>query len=106
MSEVCSLQKYFLTAFFFGVVGFIKIYAGILGIFTLLFFAPIIYTLLTILLSLILFLPFNSLTNQTLIYKPFWLIHSMLETPDRFYWPKLSSAMTNYYLAKNCSTNR
>ena len=94
-------KKYLLTAIFFGTVGFIKIYAGILGIITLLFYAPITYILLSIVLSLSLFLPFNSLTNQTLIWQPFWFIQNMLSTPDHFYWPRLSSAITNYWLAGN-----
>lgn len=101
-------KNYLLIFLFFGLAGFIKIYAGILGLFTL--FCVSIYKRdiklfitfgFSSLLALILFIPFNSLNNQTLIFQPFWFIQNMLSTPDRFYWPRLSSAITNYYLAGN-----
>jgi len=34
-------------------------------------------------------------SNQLLEYKPFWFIHSMIESVDKFYWPKLASFRYN-----------
>ncbi|MFH1601740.1 MAG: hypothetical protein ABIB61_02165 [Candidatus Shapirobacteria bacterium] len=32
-------------------------------------------------------------------FNPLWFVHSMIESPDRFYWPKL--ALARYYLSAN-----
>jgi len=104
------LQKrnYSLIILFFGLAGFMKIYAGILGLFSLfcislyqknlrLFLAFVVSGLITGLL----FVPFYSLNSRTLIFQPFWFIQSMLFSPDRLYWPKLGSALINYQYTGN-----
>ena len=44
------------------------------------------------LLSLIVFVPNNSSSNSLLIFSPFWLIHSMIDSPDRVGWFRLQLA--------------
>lgn len=93
-------KKYFLTTVFFGTVGFIKIYAGILGLFTLLFYS-VPWFIVSSFLSLVLFLPFNSLSTQTLLFHPLWFVQSLFSDPSRLNWPRFSSALINYRLGGN-----
>jgi len=44
-------------------------------------------------LSLIVFLPNNLGSNSLLIFSPFWFINSMVMSPDRLGWERLSMAM-------------
>jgi hypothetical protein len=101
-------KKYLPAAVIFGLAGFIKIYAGILGLAGLLVLAvfqknsKIFFTFISAaVLSLILFLPFNSLTNKTLLFQPFWFVQTLLASPDRFNWPRAYEALINYQLAGN-----
>lgn len=41
--------------------------------------------------ALLLFLQFNSSSSSLMVYKPFWFLHTMVETTDRFYLPKIVS---------------
>jgi len=41
--------------------------------------------------ALLLFLQFNSSSSSLIVYKPFWFLHTMVETTDRFYLPKIVS---------------
>jgi hypothetical protein len=43
-------------------------------------------------LSTLLFLQFNSVSGSLLVFKPFWFINSLIESPDRFYLPKIANA--------------
>ena len=89
-------KNYLLTSIFLGTVGFIKIYAGMLGLFTLFFFSfP--WFLVACGLSIVLFLPFNSLSTSTLIFEPLWFVQNLFSDPDRFY----SSRMFNYLHSTN-----
>ena len=104
-----SIQKAILIGIIFSLLSGIKVYAGILiGLALSLFF---IFDLLrskkfskfnfSICLSMgiVSFLILLSLgvfqNNQLLEYKPFWFIHSMIESVDKFYWPKLASFRYN-----------
>ncbi len=44
------------------------------------------------LISLLIFLPNFDLTSNLLIFAPFWFIHSMIDSPDRVGWVRLSLA--------------
>ncbi len=41
--------------------------------------------------SLLLFLKFNASSSSLIVYKPFWFLHTMVETTDRLYLPKIVS---------------
>lgn len=43
-------------------------------------------------LSLLVFLPNNSGSGTLLVFSPFWLIHSMIDSPDRVGWYRLQLA--------------
>ncbi|OGE64799.1 hypothetical protein A3I48_00560 [Candidatus Daviesbacteria bacterium RIFCSPLOWO2_02_FULL_36_7] len=45
-----------------------------------------------ILVSLLIFLPNFDLTSTLLVFAPFWFIHSMIDSPDRVGWVRLSLA--------------
>ena len=76
-----------------------KAYSGILILLTLLLFAVfkksylyLIVFLTSSLFSSILFLSNFSLGKQLIIFSPFWFIHSMVDSPDRVGWVRLSLA--------------
>jgi len=52
-------------------------------------------------LSILLFSPATGNVGKTIVFQPFWFLEQMMATPDRFYWPKMASAMANYKLAGN-----
>ena len=93
-------------ALLFGILINVKFYAGVvglvgLGVYSLLklFKNEKVYLylfLLSSLISLIIFIPFNFGASSLIIFKPFWFIHSMLESPDRFYLPKI--VLARYFL--------
>lgn len=43
-----------------------------------------------VMISLLIFLPNFDITSNLLIFSPFWLIHSMIDSPDRVGWARLS----------------
>ena len=102
-----SAINFFLTALFFGISIFIKVYAGLL-VLTSIFVASLWqifkkkdYSLsgiaiVSAFISLVLFLPFNKSSANLISFNPFWFLQSMLIATDRFNWPKLYSAMTTY----------
>lgn len=47
-------------------------------------------------ISLIVFLPTNRDAGGLLVFHPLWFPETMLSFPDRFYWPKLASAISTY----------
>jgi hypothetical protein len=53
------------------------------------------------LISLALFLPFNSLTAKSLVFQPFWFVRTLMASSDRLNWPKVYEALINYQLAGN-----
>lgn len=104
-------NKMLYASLFFGILVQIKIYAGLLILFSLLtiglwrfiFFKNSNLLKLfssTFFVSLILTLPFYS-SNQVFIFKPFWFLESMMAAVDRLSWQKYAEAMLNYNLAKN-----
>lgn len=102
-----SAFNFFLTVFFFGVSIFIKVYAGLLVLTSLL--AICIWQILkkgdysvsaiflaASVISVSLFLPFNKSSTGLILYSPFWFLESMMALSDRFNWQKMYSAMTTY----------
>lgn len=106
-----SLKKtwinFMLAFFFFGISIFVKVYAGLLVLSAL--FALSVWEivknknfkffygfLISLALSLMLFLPFNKSSSQLITYAPFWFLESMMALSDRFGWQRMYSAMTTY----------
>lgn len=102
-----SNKLFFFTVTVFVIISLIKIYAIVLvlsslfiaGIFEVLkekrFYALKVF-LVSGILSLILFLPFNKNSLSLLVYQPFWFLENMMGLSDRFNWPKYYDAMTAY----------
>lgn len=104
-----SIKMAILIGLIFGLLSGIKVYAGILiGLALSLywFFNTIsskkffgfnfVVCLTTGLVSLLILTALGILNgNQLLEFKPFWFINSMIESIDKFYWPKLASFRFN-----------
>ena len=104
-----SIKMAILIGLIFGLLSGIKIYAGILlglalslywlfkifsskKIFGFNFFVCLTMSLVSILILSLL----GVLTgNQLLEFKPFWFTSSMIQSIDKFYWPKLASFKFN-----------
>ncbi|EKE12274.1 MAG: hypothetical protein ACD_13C00248G0010 [uncultured bacterium] len=97
----------FLTIFFFGISIFIKVYAGLLVLSSILAgsvwqivkkkgYSLLWIALLSIAVSVFLFIPFNKSSVGLILYSPFWFLETMMTLTDRFNWQKLFSAMTTY----------
>lgn len=97
----------FLSILLFGVLIQVKSYAGVLALgglavsgvwrgFTkkdwsigLIFFGALI-------MSLVLFFPFNKNASGLLVWQPFWFLETMMGLSDRVGWMRYFSAMTSY----------
>ncbi len=93
----------------FGALVQIKAYAGILALGALLIAGS--YTLWkkkdwvllkvflgSLIVSVLLFLPFNKNPGGLVVFKPFWFLETMMGLTDRLGWLRFGSAMTNYRL--------
>jgi hypothetical protein len=91
----------------FGLLFQIKVYAGLLvlgglfvtGIFSLITKqqSSIIKVFVgTLLVSLVMFLPFNKLSAGMLVFQPFWFLETMMGLSDRINWQRFATAMVNY----------
>lgn len=96
-----------LLAAIFGLLLSIKVYAGVLFLTALLIIAivEIFYKkslslikifVLSLVISLILFLPFNARASGLVEIKPFWFLETMMSFPDRVGWSRFGEAMVNY----------
>jgi len=106
-------KKYLLvTSIVFGLISWVKIYAGILVLGGL--FVAGIYQQLNkkgtamlrvflgaSIISAFLVLPVLSFDQPVLEFKPFWFLETMMAISDRLGWDKYYSAITNYKLAGN-----
>lgn len=101
------LLNFCLTVFFFGISIFIKVYAGLLVLISILVasiwqvikkknYSLLGITLVSGIISLLLFLPFNKSSANLISFNPFWFLQTMLIAADRLDWQKLYSAMTTY----------
>lgn len=102
-----SVVNFILTGFFFGISIFIKVYAGLLALTSLLAvsiwqavknknFSVFWITLVTLAVSILLFIPFNKSSVGLISFAPFWFLETMMTLQDRLNWQKLHSAMTTY----------
>lgn len=91
----------------FGLLIQIKVYAGLLilgGLFCASLFELItshksLITKIffgTLILSLIIFLPFNKNPQSMIVWQPFWFLETMMSYSDRLGWERFYSAMTTY----------
>lgn len=107
-----SLQKKktIFAIIFFGMLISIKSYAGVLALGGLLFISAFQFYkdrsiqlikvfVGSLILSLILFIPFNSNAGGLLVWQPFWFLETMMGLSDRYNWPKFYEAMVNYRAA-------
>ncbi len=105
--EKKSLMNFSLMILFFGVSIFIKVYAGLLVMSSLVAvsiwqiikkrdFSLLGITLISAAVSVLLFVPFNKSSASLISFSPFWFLESMMSSPDRFNWQKMYSAMTTY----------
>jgi len=96
-----------LTIFFLGTVIFIKVYAGLLVLTSLLIvgllqiirrkdFSIFIIFFISLLISILLFVPFNKSSASLISFTPFWFLESMMALSDRVGWQRFYSAMTTY----------
>ncbi|MBI1863900.1 hypothetical protein HYS03_01690 [Candidatus Woesebacteria bacterium] len=101
-----------LTTILFGILIEIKSYAGILALIALFlagiweFYKNKKINLLKIfffssIISSILMISISGISKGILIWQPFWFLETLLSLSDRFYWPKLYSAITTYKDIKN-----
>ncbi len=103
-----SNTKYLIIAtFLLGLLVQIKIYAGLL-ILPGLILAGIINLLRrkgsnlfkvgigALIISILIFAPFNSNSSISITFQPFWFLESMMQLSDRFGWQKFGEAMANY----------
>ncbi len=105
-------RLFIIATFLFGVLVQVKVYAGILvlaGLFMAGFWRMVkkqgidlikVFTG-SLLISFLIFSPLIGSVGQTVIFQPFWFLESIVSSPDRFYWPKMASAIANYKLAGN-----
>lgn len=91
------LKKKFLWVILcFGVLIQVKVYAGLLVLGALLVSKNFKVFLGSLLLSLLLFLPFNKNPQGLLVFQPFWFLETMMGLSDRVGWAKFGEAMVNY----------
>ncbi len=89
-------RKYFLSILFFGVLIQIKVYAGILVLIGLFFSKNFKVFLGTLLVSLLVYIPFNKFSVGLLVWQPFWFLETMMGISDRLGWTRFYSAMMTY----------
>ncbi len=109
----CLLKKKYPWAIvLFGLLGFIKIYAGILllgGLFLAGTYEFVINRkskwlvvwLGALILSILFFLPLNKSSGRVIVWQPGWFLETMMAVSDRANWPKYYQAMINYRAAQN-----
>jgi len=106
-------RSYFLMmALVFGsLIGF-KVYAGLIVLTTLFLMgiwqllrkrdkSIIIIFFLSIILSLIIYLPAGRATGNFMVFEPWWFIRTMVQAPDRLNWPGLELRRQTYVLINN-----
>jgi len=102
---------FLLSSLAFGLLIQIKSYAGILVLLGL--GAATIYqliakkktsllkvTVLSGVISVLIFLPFLKNSSGILVYQPFWFLETMMTYSDRLGWDRFYSAMTTYKMGK------
>jgi len=102
-------KNLFFTSLLFGILVQVKVYAGIITLGSLSILPLylilkkerrrelILTFLLSLLIAVFVFFPFNPEAKGLLVFKPFWFIRSMLFARDRFFFPKLEEARQVYW---------
>lgn len=104
-------RTFMVVTFLFGLLIQIKVYAGILalgGLFVAGFWQMIkrrgilVMKIFTgaLIVSILLFFPIGT-ASETIVFKPFWFLETMMRFSDRLNWQKFGEAMVNYKLAGN-----
>lgn len=105
-------KKIILASIFLGLLIQIKAYASVIMLGSLFlvglyeYFIAKNFNLLKVflissLISMAIFLPFNFMSGSLLEFKSFWFLETMMSFPDRVGWAKYGEAMVNYKLAGN-----
>ena len=105
-----NFKKLLLCSFLFGILIQVKVYAGILVLGSLggLLIGSLIFYrdktrsifnlfLSSLLISLVIFLPFNWHAPSLLLFSPLWFSRTMLASSDRLGWFKLENARIAYF---------
>lgn len=97
-----NLPKILGVGLLFGILINIKVYAGIVALPALFVFAIFKFFqkkreylwvfIVALAISLLTFLLINKRAVSLLVFQPFWFIHTMIESEDRLYLPKLALA--------------
>lgn len=107
--EKRSLVAALLLILLVGVLLEFKVYAGVLvlgGLLMVALFEAFFVKnfdflkvfVLSLLVSVLIFLPQNKKAGELLLWSPFWFVHSMIDFPDRVGWARLSLARPVYLL--------
>ncbi len=96
----------------FGLLGFVKIYAGLLLLGAL--FMSAIYEFVkngnrrwlvvwvgAFVISILFFFPLNKSSGKVIVWQPGWFLETMMAVSDRANWPKYYEAMINYRAGHN-----
>lgn len=112
LSRCGGVKRTLLITIILGLLIQIKVYAGILIMIALIIsgiwdyikqrnrFLLIMFTI-SLVVSIVVLLPTFDIRVKSLIFQPFWFLESVMATSDRFYWPKMASALLNYKLSGN-----
>lgn len=111
--EKPSLKRLVLCSVVLGILIQVKVYAGIIAlgslglvaIFLLVSknekaFAVLRLFLFTLVVSLVVFLPFNAKATSLLVFSPLWFPRTMIAFTDRVGWVRLENARTAYFASK------
>ncbi|MDO8341242.1 MAG: hypothetical protein Q7T59_04665, partial [Candidatus Woesebacteria bacterium] len=80
----------------FGLLIQIKVYAGLLVLGALLVSGYFQIFVGVLLISSLIFIPFNKEATSSISWQPFWFLETMASYSDRLGWDKFYSAMTTY----------
>jgi hypothetical protein len=107
-----SKKRLMIATFIFGILVQIKVYAGILCLGGLL--AAGVWRMIkregislikvftgAFIVSVLVFFPVSRGVGETIVFKPFWFLETMMGFGDRLGWQKYGEAMVNYKLAGN-----
>ncbi|AKM82835.1 hypothetical protein A2422_02600 [Candidatus Woesebacteria bacterium RIFOXYC1_FULL_31_51] len=89
-------DKKILAIVFFGLLIQIKVYAGLLVLGALLVSGYFQIFIGALLISSLIFIPFNKEATSSISWQPFWFLETMASYSDRLGWDKFYSAMTTY----------
>jgi hypothetical protein len=100
---------FIIAALVFGILIGFKVYAGLIVLTTLLFLgiwrlirnkekSILLIFFLSLVFSLLVYLPTSSDTTGFMVFEPWWFIRTMVQAPDRLNWPALELRRQTYVL--------